>query len=115
MLSGPSFDRKIMLQRFTYTTDEGSGEQVKTWGTLGPVDGIWASRRDVSDGERMASSEIAAEITTRFTIRYDSAWSDLSPLDRLIHEGRTYDIVGAKESTQGRRQFIEISARARAE
>ena len=114
-MQGPDFDRKITLERFTSTTAPGSGEQVKTWATLGPAGGIWANRRDVSDSERVASSEVAAEITTRFTIRYDSAWSDLSPLDRLAHEGRTYEIAAVKESTQGRRQFLEISARARAD
>lgn len=112
---GPDMDRKVVLQRFTSTTEPGSGEQVKTWAPLGPAGGIWANRKDVSDSERVASSEVAAEMTTRFTIRYDSAWADLSPLDRLTHEGRTYEIAAVKESTQGRRQFLEISARARAE
>lgn len=114
-IDGPRLDRKIVVERFTSTIDEASGEQVKTWATLGPAEGIWANRRDVSDTERVASSEVAAEITTRFIIRYDSAWADLSPLDRLTHEGRTYEIAAVKVSTQGRRQFFEISARTRAE
>lgn len=115
MIQAPRLDRKIVLQRFTYTTDAGSGEQVQTWAVLGPADGVFANRKDVSDSERRASAEVAAEVSTRFTIRYDSAWSDLGPLDRLTHEGRTFQIVGVKEVDQGRRQFLEISARARAE
>ena len=103
-------DRKITLQRFTYSTDPGSGEQVKTWSTLATV---WASKRDVSDSERVASAEVSAEIGTRWQIRWDSSWSDLSPLDRLLYEGRVHEIVGTKEL--GRREGIEISSIARAE
>lgn len=103
-------DRKITLERFTYTTDPGSGEQVKTWSNLASV---WASKRDVSDSERVASAEVSAEISTRFQIRWDSRWSDLNPKDRVGYDGRTYDIVGVKEL--GRREGLEISAIARAE
>lgn len=103
-------DRKITLQRFTYTTDPGSGEQVKVWSTLATV---WASKRDVSDSERVASAEVSATITTRFQIRYDSAWVDLNPKDRLVSDGRTYEIAAVKEI--GRREGLEISAAARAD
>lgn len=103
-------DRKITLERFTYSTDPGSGEQVKTWSTLATV---WASKRDVSDSERVASAEVSAEIGTRFQIRWDSSWADLNPKDRVVHDGRTYDIVGVKEL--GRREGLEISAIARAD
>jgi SPP1 family predicted phage head-tail adaptor len=109
MLS-PKLDRKIRLERFTFTVDEGSGEQVKTWSELATV---WASKRDVSDSERVASAEVSAEIGTRWQIRWDSAWSNLSPLDRLVYEGRTFEIVAVKEL--GRREGIEISSIARAE
>lgn len=103
-------DRKITLERFNYTTDSGSGEQVKTWSALATV---WASKRDVSDSERVASAEVSAEIGTRFQIRWDSSWSDLNPKDRVVYDGRTYDIVGVKEL--GRREGLEISAKARAD
>lgn len=103
-------DRRITLERFTYTTDPGSGEQVKTWSTLATV---WAAKRDVSDSERVASAEVSAEISTRFQIRWDGSWSDLNPKDRVVYDGRTYDIVGVKEL--GRREGLEISANARAD
>lgn len=103
-------DRRVTLQRFTSSTDPGSGEVIETWGTLALV---WASRRDVSDSERLASAEVAAEIGTRWVIRWSSLWSDLSPLDRLESEGRIYEIVAVKEL--GTREGIEISTLARAE
>jgi SPP1 family predicted phage head-tail adaptor len=104
------FDRTITLERFTFTTDEGSGEQVLTWSTLATVQ---ASKKDVSDSERVASAEVAAEIGTRFQIRWDSSVADLNPKDRLVYDGRTYEIVAVKEL--GRRDGLEISANARAD
>jgi SPP1 family predicted phage head-tail adaptor len=109
-LAAGNLDRRIRLERFTFTTDEGSGEQVKTWATLATV---WASKRDVSDGERLRSAEVAAEIGTRFQIRWDSSWSDLNAKDRVVCEGRIYDIVGVKEL--GHHDGVEISAIARAD
>ncbi len=102
-------DRRITLQRASVTTNE-YGEEVPTWLTLATV---WASKKDVSDGERIAAAEVAAEIGTRFQIRWDSSWSDLSPLDRVVYDGRTYNISAVKEI--GRREGLEISAAARAE
>jgi SPP1 family predicted phage head-tail adaptor len=100
-------DRRITLERATKAQDE-YGEEVLTWGTLATV---WASFKPVSDGERMAAREVSAELTARFQIRWDSAWSDLSAQDRLIFDGKTYSISGVKEI--GRREGIEITAAVR--
>ena len=103
-------DRKIELQRFTATTDPDSGEQVKAWAFLAYAS---ASKMDVSDRERVASSEVAAEIGTRFQVRWTSTLADINPKDRLVFEGSTYQIVAVKEI--GRRVGLEISAIARAD
>jgi SPP1 family predicted phage head-tail adaptor len=87
------------------------GEEVETWLPL--VSDLFARKRDVSDGERVAAAEVAASITTRFVVPWASEYEDLSPLDRLIHNDRTYDISAVKEL--GYRQDMEISAAARAE
>jgi len=111
-LAAGKLDRRITLQRFTFTTDAGSGEQVKTWATLGP-DKLWASRRRASANETLASAELAGAISDVFEIRYGSAWSDVNPKDRLVFEGRTYEIVAAEEID--RRVGIRIAAVARAD
>lgn len=111
MRAGP-LDRRITLQRYSFTTDPGSGEQVKTWSTLGPAS-ISAAALPVSDSERVASAEVSAEITMRFQIRYDPAWDDLNPKDRVSYDNKSFDIVGVKEL--GRREGLEISAIARAD
>ena len=103
-------DRWLVVERYTATTDPGSGEEVKTWSTFAT---LRASKRDVSDSERVASAEVAAEISARFQVRWSTSWSTINPKDRLTCEGRTYDIVGVKEL--GRREGLEISAKARAD
>lgn len=87
------------------------GEEIDSWLPL--VSDVFAKKRDVSDGERVAAAEVSATITTRFEIPWAEEYSDLNPTDRLICDGRTYDIWGAKEL--GYREGIEITAAARAE
>lgn len=105
-----ALDRLITLQRASVTQDPGTGENVETWATLATV---CAGKRDVSDAERVASAEVQATITTRFVIRWDSAWSDLNPKDRVVYDGRTYDIAAVKEI--GRCEGLELSAAARSD
>ncbi len=101
-------DRRVTIERATMA-DDGFG-QTPTWAELATV---WASRRDVSDAERFASGEVSAQITTRFRIRWSSVVAGIDPRDRLICEGRTYDIAAVKEI--GRREGLEITAAARAD
>lgn len=115
MIDSPKFDRVIRLERATVTQDEGSGENVETWSTLGP-DKIWANYTPVSDAEKVQAGEIASTLMARFLIRYDSATAGVNAKDRLIYEGRTFDVAGAKEATkEGRRRCIEITASARSD
>ncbi|MDB5540529.1 MAG: hypothetical protein JWQ89_2256 [Devosia sp.] len=104
-------DRKITLERFTFTTDAGSGEQVKTWAQIVPP--VWASRRRASARETLAAAEVSAEVTDIFETRWDSSWSDLDAKDRLVYEGRTYEIATVDEI--GRREGLRIAASARAD
>jgi SPP1 family predicted phage head-tail adaptor len=108
MLAG-ALDRLVTLQRATMANDS-FNTPVPTWGDLATV---WAAAVPVSDRERLAASEVSASITHRFTIRWTSGVSDLSPTDRLTFDGRTFDIFGVKEI--GRREGLEITAMARAD
>lgn len=86
------------------------GEDVETWNQLAQP---YASKVDIRDGERIAAAEVSAAITTRFGVLWSPQYSDLNPSDRLICDGRTYDIWGVKEI--GFREGFEITAAARAE
>lgn len=105
-------DRRITLQRFAFTTDLGSGEQVKSWSGLGPPK-IWASHRRASAKETLAAAELQAATSDVFEILWDSSWSSVGPLDRLIFGDVVHEIVGVAEI--GRKQGIRINTVARAE
>lgn len=108
LLSGP-LDRRITIERATVSRDA-MNEQVTTWSPLATV---WASAAPVRDGERFADGEVRSLITMRFQVRWSSTLSGLDERDRVIFDGRTYDIHGVKEI--GRRVGLEISAAARSE
>ena len=99
-------DRRITLERYGVTRNE-FNEPIEGWAELSRV---WASRKDVSDTERLRSAEVGSIITTRFAIRWSKKVADLNTKDRLQLEGLTYNIVGVKEL--GRREGIEITASA---
>lgn len=104
-----NFDRRIQFLRAT-VTDNGL-EQVETFAPHGAP--VPAAKADVSDAERFRAGEVQAHITTRFKIRSSAFARDISPKDRLICEGRTYDISGIKELD--RLRTLEITAAARAD
>lgn len=109
-MRGEEFDRFITLERYSSAQDAGSGEDVVTWSELARVQ---ASKRDVSDSERVAAAQVQAHISTRFQIRWDSSYSDLNPKDRVVYDGEVYNIEAVKEL--GRREGLEITASARAD
>ena len=74
---------------------------------------IWASRKDVSDGEKMAAGGVMATLAARFVVRSSELTRGLTPKDALIEGGKTFQIMGIKELD--RRGFLEISAEARAD
>lgn len=102
-------DRRIALRRATVSANA-FNEQVETWATLATV---WAHVAPVSDGERLRAGQTLASKLNRFTIRYSATAATVDPRDRIQYEGRDYDIHAVKEV--GRRQFLEITAAARAE
>jgi SPP1 family predicted phage head-tail adaptor len=103
-----SLDRLVQFRRFTVSS--GAFGATETWADHGVEHP--ASRRDISDGERWRAGEVQAQVTTRFIVRWSAFTSAITPKDRLVCEGRTYEIVGIKEGS-GRRQWIEITCAAR--
>lgn len=102
-------DRRITVQRNTPTVD-GAGGEIAGWADLCTV---WASKQDVRDVERAQAAAIGASITTRFQVRWSSITSTIDVEDRILFDGRAYDVKATKEI--GRREGVEITAAARAE
>lgn len=106
LLPAGARDRRLKLLRAQVA--QGELADVETWQTFATV---WASKRDVSDRERVAAAEVAAEITTRFQILWSSTVAGLTPRDRCQCDQLIYDILAVREL--GRREGIEITAAAR--
>lgn len=104
-------DRRVQFQRFT-TTDDGFST-VEAWADHGAP--VWAQRSDVSDGEKARAGEVQASLMTRFMVRSSAFTRGLTPKDRLVTESVTFNITGIKEPPGSRRQWLEISATARAD
>lgn len=103
-------DRRITIQRYTSTTND-FNEEVKSWADLTTV---WAMRRDASDGERVTAGKEGAFLMSRFTVRSSSKTRTVTPADRLSYDGAVWNIRGAKETQDGRKRFIEITATRKA-
>ena len=110
MIGAGAMDRRVQFQRFTDADDGFS--TVQNWANHGTA--VWAQKTDVSDAERFRASEVSAIITSRFVVRHSTFTAGITPKDRLVCEGVTYDISGKKEG-KGRRVSFEITAAARAD
>jgi head-tail adaptor len=109
MARAGALDRLVQFQRAALVDDGFSS--VETWANHGAA--VWAEKRDVSDGERARAGIVEAQLMTRFKLRYSAFTAGLTPADRLVCEGVTYNITGIKEA-EGRREWLEISCTARA-
>ena len=99
-------DRRITIERSIETKDA-LGGIVYQWL---PFKTVWAAALPISDGERWRAQEVAADVTTRFQIRWGAG---VTAKDWIVYEGRSYDVKGVKEIA--RREGQEITAAARAE
>ena len=102
-----ALDRRVQVRR-AGLVDDGFG-QVEAWADHGAP--VWAAKKDISDGERFRALAVAANVTTRFQLRLSAFTAGITPADRLVCEGREYDISGIKEI--GRRVGLEVTATAR--
>lgn len=104
MTYGGSRKERIMIQRATITDNE-FNEPVETWDDLATV---WAKRMDASAGESYRAQEVGAQITMRFTVLRTSTTASLTPKDRIVYEGRTFNITAVREVKRNR--WMEIDA-----
>lgn len=101
-----NLDRRIKVERKTVTN--GPLGATETWALMATV---WASRKDVSDGEKAASGTAISTVASRFVVRSTPDTRAIRPADRLTEGRLTFEIVGIKEL--GRADWLEITAQAR--
>lgn len=109
MTGAGHLDRRITIQRAT-TTLNGFNEPVETWSDLTTV---WAKRTDASATESYRAQEVGAQISARFRVRYSSLIADVNPRDRIVFDGRLYNITRVSEPEGTRNQWRDIEAAAR--
>jgi len=108
-----SLDRRIAIHRLT-TVQGRLNEPVGTWQSIGA---IWSQRRDVSDGEMLVrasdgwdAGKRGSVLMARFLVRRSGFSDGIRTTDRIWCDGRMWSIRGVKETTHGRRRFLEITA-----
>jgi SPP1 family predicted phage head-tail adaptor len=99
-------DRRVRLERRVEETDD-SGQSRPRWL---PLAEIWARVEPLGEREGFGQQQWVATGDVRFTIRWRD---DVTPLHRVVHEGRAYDVVSVAED--GRREALLVVARARAD
>lgn len=101
------YDRPIQFMRKA-AGDDGFTADAGVFAAYG--DPLWASRTDISDGEKYAAAQVSAHATARFVVPWSDLTAEITPKDQIACEGITYDISGIKEI--GRRARREITANA---
>jgi SPP1 family predicted phage head-tail adaptor len=99
-----SRDRLISIVRDVESGRNAFNEAVTAPQTVATVR---AAKRGVSAREFLSAERVAAEERATFNIRWRG---DLLPTDRVVCDGRTFNIEGFREI--GRRRELEIQATA---
>lgn len=108
-LAAGKLDRRLTLLRASKADD---GLQT-VQGEHQPLATVWASREDISDGERGRATGVSATASARFIVRHSRSTAGLTPMDRVREGGQEFDILGIKE--RGRQVGLEITAARRAD
>lgn len=103
-------DHRITRQVRSLTAGD-YNEQIETF-TPGAT--VWAHRKDATIGEQSRASEIAAQVSVFFTVRYSPETVAIVPQDRITLEGGlTYNVIGTRELA--RNEWLELQCVARSD
>nr|WP_312296121.1 phage head closure protein [Brevundimonas diminuta] len=103
-------DRRITFERREQTERTAKGEAVFAYVEFTKA---WASKKDVSDRERMLAQQVSATVSTRFVTLWNALLDQVDPTFRIRFGGRIYEITGVKEI--GTREGIEFTTSAKAD
>ena len=92
-------DQRVTFSRQTNQQDE-LGQPVNTWVTLGTV---WAAVEPQAGREFVAAGAQQSELTTKIRIRYRPG---VTTGDRVLHDGRVYDIQSVIDYRSARRELV---------
>ena len=92
-------DQRVTFRRQTSQQDE-LGQLINTWVTLGTV---WAAVEPQAGREFVAAGAAQSELTTKIRIRYRPG---VTTGDRVLHDGRVYDIQSVIDYRSARRELV---------
>jgi SPP1 family predicted phage head-tail adaptor len=102
-----SLDRRIVISREAEQSRNAMNEPVSAWTDLATVS---ARKRDISDGEAREAGQVASHLTSRFVIRNAGPAATINPKDRILYGGSVWNILGVRETAEGRNRFLEVTA-----
>lgn len=105
MRGAGGLDRRITIERYIEGARDEFNEAVEAWSAFAV---IWAARKDVSDTEKVQSSQKSSALMSRFTIRNLGPIKSLNTKDRINYDGAVWSILGVKENGEGRNRFLEV-------
>ena len=92
-------DQRVTVERFTSTEDE-LGQPIESWA---PLFSCWAAVEPLTGREYIAAQALQSEVTTRIRMRF-RPW--MTAQDRVIHGGKTYNIVSLVDVRSGHRELV---------
>lgn len=103
-------DKRITFVR-AVAVDDGTA---KVPGEPAPIGSRSAKKTDIGDSERLSAGENATNLTSRFLVRADSLTQSIGGKDTIEYGGRSYTIVGVKDSAKYL-DVIEITTASRSD
>lgn len=108
-LNAGDLDRRIVIQRPTFSRAAPLYEALASWATYATV---WASKRPATAREMIKAQELGAEIDTVFEIRRSNDVRLVDPTFRIVADGVTHEIRGVLEgAVRGESIVIQCVAR----
>ncbi len=100
-----SLDRRIELQTYTATRSN-TGQELLTWSCLAHV---WAEVKypSTKSDEGIEGDQLVATTRAIFTIRHRC---DIEPKQRIVYDGKTWDILVVREHNNARDRFIQLES-----
>lgn len=107
MTTAQELDRSVSIERKGVETGRNTMNE-PIYGTV--ITQYRAKRIDVSDGEKFQAGGVGGVTTARFVVRSTVRTREILSSDELVHDGLRWNILGIKETQDGRHRFREITA-----
>lgn len=102
-------DRLIEIQA-SYVVRDDAGEQIVVWATTASE---WAEKVENHGAERFAAQQLAGAAVRSFRFLWNDATKTITVLDRIMYEGRPFDILDVREI--GYHEGIEVDCKTAGE